>query len=148
MICSAVVDTNVLVTAAIGSPDAAPARVLDAYFEGRFRLVVSPSTLDELVQVLLLPKIAACHGWSDDEVLEFVVSLQAQADVYQGDASLPASLTRDLTDTKFLALAAEAAADFLVTNDRRHLLRLKRFHRTRIVTPHRFLMNIADGGHS
>jgi len=35
---------------------------------------------------------------------------------------LPASLTRDMTDTKWLALAIKGSANYLVTNDRRHLL--------------------------
>jgi hypothetical protein len=37
---------------------------------------------------------------------------------------------RDITDREFLALAVAADADFLVTNDRRHFLPLKRFGRT------------------
>jgi predicted nucleic acid-binding protein len=48
-----------------------------------------------------------------------------------------------VTDAKFLGLAEEAGANFLVTNDRRHLLRLKRHGRTRIVTPARFLRELA-----
>jgi predicted nucleic acid-binding protein len=50
-----------------------------------------------------------------------------------------ATLPRDVTDTKLLALADEAGADYLVTNDRRHLLRLRQDGKTRIVTPARFL---------
>jgi predicted nucleic acid-binding protein len=49
-------------------------------------------------------------------------------------------LTRDASDAKFLELALAANADFLVTYDHRHLLRLKSIGRTRIVTPHKFLL--------
>jgi hypothetical protein len=38
----AVVDTNTLVSGAIGSPRAASARVIDAYYAGSFRLVFFP----------------------------------------------------------------------------------------------------------
>jgi predicted nucleic acid-binding protein len=41
-----------------------------------------------------------------------------------------------------LSLAAESSAAFLVTNDRRHLLRLRRHDSTRIVTPTRFLAEL------
>jgi uncharacterized protein len=56
------------------------------------------------------------------------------------------SLTRDVTDAKFLALAAEISADFLVTRDRRHLLRLRHFQKTRIVTPRQFLKELESRG--
>jgi predicted nucleic acid-binding protein len=49
-------------------------------------------------------------------------------------------LARDITDTKFLDLALAADADYLVTNDHRHLLPLKIIGRTRIVTPHKFML--------
>jgi predicted nucleic acid-binding protein len=44
---------------------------------------------------------------------------------------------------KFLSLASEANADFLVTKDGRHLLRLKKYRGTRIVTPAQFLRELA-----
>lgn len=53
-----------------------------------------------------------------------------------------ATIPRDLTDAKWLALATASDADYLVTNDRRHLLRLRRFGRTQIVTPRAFLREV------
>jgi predicted nucleic acid-binding protein len=49
----------------------------------------------------------------------------------------------DITDVKFLSLADEADADYLVTKDGRHLLRLKKYRQTRIVTPAQFLAVLA-----
>ena len=54
------------------------------------------------------------------------------------------SLTRDVSDTKFLSLAAESLADNLVTNDRRHLLPLRQYGVTRIVTPAQFLAQLPE----
>jgi putative PIN family toxin of toxin-antitoxin system len=139
---AAILDTNILVSAAIGSPRAAAARALDAYYQGRYRLIFSPATIDELLEVLLLPHIRARHGWSDDEVLRFLTSLFVNADLYPDRHTVPASLTRDVTDPKFLALAVESGAPYLVTNDRRHLLRLGRYGPTRIVTPAHFLREL------
>jgi len=139
---TAVLDTNVIVGAAIGSKRAMAGRTLDAYFDDRYRLAFSPPTSDELLHVLSLPIMRLRHGWSDDEILRFVLSLHASAAIGTGRESVPPSLTRDVTDTKFLALATEVGADFLVTRDRRHLLRLRRFHSTRIVTPSQFLIEL------
>jgi predicted nucleic acid-binding protein len=50
----------------------------------------------------------------------------------------------DVTDTKFLALAEESGATYLVTQDRRHLLRLKQYGKTQIVTPAQFLKELAS----
>lgn len=135
---TAILDTNVFIRAALrpGSPSA---RVVDAYLDGRFQLILSLAVLQELLTVLLLPEIRTVHGWSDDQILQFVTNLPARAALYPGIAHVPANVPRDVTDVKFLSLAHEADADFLVTKDGRHLLRLKRFHRTRIVTPAQFL---------
>jgi hypothetical protein len=39
---TAVIDTNVIVSAAIGSGHATAGRILDAYFDGKYRLVFLP----------------------------------------------------------------------------------------------------------
>ena len=136
---SAVLDTNVVVQSVIGSPRSASNRVVRAYDAGRFRLVCSPATIDELVGVLMVPRIRARHGWSEDQILNFTMSLFFRADVFYGRQSVSVPIPRDVTDTKFLALVEDSRADYLVTNDRRHLLPLKRHFRARIVTPNGFL---------
>ncbi|NUQ66249.1 MAG: putative toxin-antitoxin system toxin component, PIN family [Pirellulales bacterium] len=143
MIPTAILDTNVLVQAVISSPPAASARVLDAYYEHKFRLVYSSASLDELLDVLLLPTIRRRHGFSDEEVVDFIGSLLVRASCYTPEDSISAGVTRDATDTHLLALAAESGADYLVTNDHRHLLRLRRYHRTEIVTPAVFLRRLS-----
>jgi predicted nucleic acid-binding protein len=102
--------------------------------------------LDEWLEVLSLPRIRARHGLSDDEILEFLASLIVSASQFPGKRKLPHSLTRDMTDTKFLTLAAESRAEYLVTNDRRHLLPLKRFLKTKIVTPAQFVSRLPQNG--
>jgi putative PIN family toxin of toxin-antitoxin system len=139
---TAVLDTNVIVASAIGSAKSTGGRILDAYFDGKFRLAFSPATSDELLQVLSLPKIRARHHWSDDQILRFVLSLHVSAIIGTGQLKVSAKVTRDVTDTKFLALTAETRADFLITKDRRHLLRLRQIEKTRIVTPSQFLKEL------
>jgi putative PIN family toxin of toxin-antitoxin system len=135
---SAILDTNVFIRAALGSASPS-ARVLDAYLDSKFQLVLSPAVLEELFGVLILPSIRAHQGWSDDEIIDFLTKLPAAADMYAGKIHVPASIPRDVTDTKFLSLAHESDADYPVTKDGRHLLRLGNYRRTRIVTPHEFL---------
>jgi putative PIN family toxin of toxin-antitoxin system len=138
----AVLDTNVVVQSLISSPRSASARVLDAYYDGQFELSYSPATLDEVIDVLQLPAIRQRHGLADDELLEFVATVFAPAHQFAGERHLSHKLTRDVTDTKFLALAEESQADYIVTNDRRHLLQLRQHGPTRIVTPTQFLAEL------
>ena len=109
---TAILDTNVFVQAALGSPRAASTRALRAYDAGRYRLVFSPATIDEVLEVLLHPRIRARHGWSDDQVIRFVVALLHSADLYPDRRTVSAALPRDITDTKLLALAEESAVDY------------------------------------
>jgi predicted nucleic acid-binding protein len=75
---TAILDTNVFIRAAL-RPNSPSARVVDAYLDGNFQLVLSQAVLQELLTVLLLPEIRAVHGWSDDKILEFVMNLPAGA---------------------------------------------------------------------
>ncbi|MCI0680557.1 MAG: putative toxin-antitoxin system toxin component, PIN family [Gemmataceae bacterium] len=127
----------------IGSSRSASARTLDALFEGKYRLVYSPAVVDEWLEVLAIPHIRDRHGLSDDELLEFLASLVVSGAAHAGQSKIAAKLTRDLTDTKFLSLAHESGANYLVTNDHRHLLPLQRFERTRIARPSEFLRILA-----
>jgi putative PIN family toxin of toxin-antitoxin system len=139
---TAILDTNVILSAAIGSRRGAAARTLDAYFAGKYQLAFSPATSDELLEVLCLPHLRLRHGWSDEKILRFILALHAAALIAPGRQVVPASIARDITDTKFLSVAAELRASFLVTKDRRHLLRRRKFGTTRIVTPAQFLKEL------
>jgi putative PIN family toxin of toxin-antitoxin system len=139
---TAILDTNVLVQAVIGSPRASSARVVRAYTQRQFRLVFSLATLEEIHEVLIHPKIADRHGWSNEELRRYLTFLLANSVFHDPPPPVSANLTRDMTDTKFLALAQQSNATYLVTSDRRHLVPLRRFATTSIVTPAKFLAEL------
>jgi uncharacterized protein len=141
---SAVLDTSILVQAVIGSSRAASARTLAAYRDKRFRPIFSLGTLAELYEVMAIPGIRGRHGWSDRQLREYFAFLLANSTVYPSIADVHPPGLRDATDAKFLALAEYAGAEFLVTNDRRHLLGLRRHGKTAIVTPASFLRSLPE----
>lgn len=98
--------------------------------------------LDELLDVLTLPNIRRLHRATDAELLEYLAAIISNAQRHRGSTPISARVTRDMTDTKFLSVAVEAEAQFLVTNDHRHLLPIVKFGRTRIVTPAAFLREL------
>lgn len=138
---TAVVDTNVLVRGALSSNEnGASRKIVDAFFAGRFLVLLSPETLEEIQRVLSQADVRARHAsQTDEQIREFLSGLVIQGRVLEPMIRVPASVTRDVTDTKWVALAIAGNADYLVTLDRRHLRRLRKVGRTRILSPGAFL---------
>lgn len=109
-----------------------------------FVLLFSPAALLEIREVLALPQLREIHRLTDADIRRFCRRLQIDTNSRVLSPTTPVSpaITRDLTDPKWVALALDAAADYLVTNDRRHLHRLRRVGRTQIVTPRKFLREL------
>ncbi len=137
---AAVVDTNIMVRGAIAShPNSASKNVIDALFAGSFLLLLSRDALFEIQRVLASDDIRAKHGWTDYKIMAFCRALELSSRLIEPRTPVPPSLTKDPTDTKWVALAIDGKADFLVTLDRRHLQRLKQVGMTKVIGPHRFL---------
>ncbi len=115
----AILDVNVLISALI-SPSGGPARLLLAWQEGRFELIVSPALLAELRRALAYPKLERLIPPADADA--FVAWLSRSA-VLVRDAAAPSPIyAADPDDDYLLALAAEQRAQ-LVSGDG-HLLAL------------------------
>ena len=141
---SAILDTNVVLQSVISTGASASIMVLERYFDGDFETVFSDETIDELINVLSLARMRTRHGFSDDRILEYVDSLLDNGRTYAVNQHVSPQLTHDITDTKFLELALESSANYLVTNDSRHLLPIGRFAKTQIVRPAEFLSILAE----
>jgi len=125
-----VIDTNVMVSALLKSTGA-PSKILDSWVQGRFVLIVSQEILDEYFEVLVRKAIEPdLVGVLSRRMTRYahLVRPKERLNVVEQDAS----------DNKFLECALEAYAEYIVSGDR-HLLDLKRFGETEIVTPSRFL---------
>ncbi len=113
----AVLDVNVLVSAVL-SRNGTPARLLAAWREGAFELVVSANLIEELRRTLEYPKLRRFIQEADAEQL--AVWLETTADVRPDPTTPSVVRSADPNDDYLIALAwAERAA--LVSGDR-HLL--------------------------
>jgi putative PIN family toxin of toxin-antitoxin system len=113
----AILDVNVLISALI-SPSGSPARLLLAWQEGRFELIVSPALLAELRRALAYPKLERLIPPADADA--FVAWLSRTA-LLAREATVPPPIhAADPDDDYLLALAAEQRA-VLVSGDA-HLL--------------------------
>ncbi len=129
-----VIDTNILISALLAGTSL-PAQLIVLWREGQFDLLTAADQLDELMRVTRYEKIRArlapaLAGRLINELRDMAVVVP----------SLPVvTVSPDPNDNYLLALAAAGSADFLVTGDKRHLLSLKRYEGTRIVTVRDFL---------
>lgn len=128
-----ILDTSVFVSAILSkTPDSAPNRILQKWQNGYFCLVISPQLQKELIIVLVRKGIKI-------ELIENLVTvIETLALHIEGVYEATTLDNIDPNDNIFLAATYEAKADYLVSLDN-HLLSLKFYHGTQILTPSLFL---------
>ncbi|MCZ8274728.1 MAG: putative toxin-antitoxin system toxin component, PIN family [Microcystis sp. LE19-4.1E] len=129
-----ILDTSVFLSALLSkNPNSAPCQIIRYWREGRFKLVISPQLLEELVEKLLVKNIDR-NDIKDILRAIFYTAIKIQG-IYQ--ATLLDQV--DPNDNMFLAAAYEIGADYLVSLDKKHILPLKHYHHTQILSPNLFL---------
>ena len=127
-----VIDTNVIVSAFI-NPLGVPAQVLELLLTSdTVQIWVSPEILSEYEVVLSRDKFSRFPNFWH-EVALFLDALDGFA-MQATPARRLQGLLSEPEDHKFLELAAEVNADFLITGNTTHFT-MKEFKGTRIVTP-------------
>lgn len=111
-----ILDANVLISAL--SPSGTPARIVVAWQEGHFDLIVSPLLLAELRRALTYPKLR--RRITAGEADEFVDWLARSAVVATDPGGAPPMHSDDAGDDYLLALAA--AEDAVLVSGDEHLL--------------------------
>lgn len=132
-----VVDANVLARFVL-TPGGFSARLLEALKGGDFVLVTSEAILDEVAALLARPRVQRYGPYPHDEIRDAIDGLRGRGDVVAGRYQVFAAAD-DPKDNHVLAAALEGSADFVVTDDRKHLLPLKHYHRIQIVSVPDFL---------
>ena len=112
-----VIDTNLFVSTII-SPTGVPARLLAAWRQRLFRLLLTDAHFDEIAGVLSRAWLRERYGVASSEVAALLVELERRAErtTPLPSADLPIH-SRDRDDDMLLASAIGGHADFLVTGD-------------------------------
>jgi putative PIN family toxin of toxin-antitoxin system len=132
-----VFDTSVLVSAALFK-ESTPGQALRTAV-GYGSILLSPTTAKELQEVLARPKFDSYVRLTTRK--RFFAALVHRAVIVETVDSL--HVCRDPRDDKFLELAVEGRASFIITGDR-DLLVLNPFQGIPIVTPTDFLRIVAE----
>jgi putative PIN family toxin of toxin-antitoxin system len=126
-----VLDTNVFVSGVFFG--GTPGRVLEAWRDGRVEVILSREIIEEYVRVG--EELASRFpGVEPGPALE----LLAVSTTLVGATLLPAPVSRDPDDDKFLACALAAGADCIVSGDR-DLLDLSSYEGVVVMSPRDFV---------
>src|SRR4051812_32426847 len=129
----AVLDSSVLVSIFL-TPRGTSAELLRAALRGAFVLCLSEAIIEETTRKLAGKGDAfrRRYGYSDREIAEYAALLLASAEMAADLPDLGGVVPNDPKDDMIVASAVAAAADYLVTGDRAHLLALGRYRGIRI----------------
>jgi len=129
-----VLDTNVWISGIFFSRGT-PAQLLREWRDGRFEVVITSATLEELAAVLY--RKTAQFDAPQQLAAEWLEFVRAYAIHVKVDSRLEGSV-RDPKDDMILEAAVSGKVDYLVTGDQ-DLLVLGKFANLQIVTPRQFL---------
>ena len=126
--------TNVLLSGLM-YPGSTPGRIVAAWRNAAFELVLSRAQLAAIARVLAYPGIQRILKWGPDQSERFLKQLYLRSVVVPLPESLPAEVPADPDDSPILSSLLVADAAYLVTGDS-DLLELK--ERYPILTPQAF----------
>ena len=132
----AVLDTNTLVSAVINIPFSVSQEIYQNFIDKHFVLVVSPSLLAELEDVLKRERVTKFHKRSDEKLQEILSQLSELSYFVPGNTKV--EIVRDPADNKIISAALEGKADYIMSRDR-DLLDLKEYQGIQIVTTEEFM---------
>jgi len=129
---SIVLDTSTLVSA-IGWKESKPRHILNRCLNKEFIILISPDCLKELKDVLFRKKFDFIDKDMKEELLLLLCEI---AKIVIPKTHI--KICRDKKDNKFIELAIDGKANYIVTGDD-DLLSLKKFDNIKIISPSDFL---------
>lgn len=127
-----VLDTNVFISALLFR--GLPSRLIPLWQKGKLTLLVSSQILKEYLRVLAYPRFELAaqeiKATIEIELLPFVEAVKVKSKIRV--------VAKDPSDDKFLDLAVDGKADFLISHDD-HLLELGTFKGIKILSVAEFL---------
>jgi putative PIN family toxin of toxin-antitoxin system len=138
----AVVDANVVASALI-QPKGASGRILQRILTGDIQLVTGEPLLAEARRCILYPRVRKRIRATDEEIDAFLAALAVLGDVVEISLYDLSAVPRDPDDSKYLAIALEGRALYVVTGDK-DLLEVREYQGVDILTPAEFLAKVGS----
>jgi len=125
-------DTNILISAVISHGN--EFEVLKLGKLGKIQIILSPEILKEFEGVISREKF----GFSKEQIANAINQIKDIAEIVHPKIKLKV-VKDDPSDDKILECAVWGKADYLVTGDRKHLLKIKKFRGVKLVSSGEFL---------
>lgn len=132
----AVLDTNVYISAL--NFGGIPYNILEKAIEGKFKLFISEEIITEVLAVS-----AKKFNYSDQRLKQVSLFLRDISVIVQPKITINI-IKRFPADNRIIECAVGVKADYLVTGDKKHILPLKKYKSTRIITPEEFYTIISS----
>ncbi len=127
-----IIDTNIFISSVLfkGKAD----KLVKLWKKREFVFLISKDVLEEYIQVLSYPKFSLTKEEIkyiiEEELLPFVKIIKV--------SSCIEIIKDDISDNKFISLAIDGKADFIVSGDK-HLLELNKVNEIKIISLKKFL---------
>ena len=125
------IDTNVFVSGLTFKGK--PREVLDLVWKGDIEACISPFILRELEETLKKD-----FGWDRDQIMHTIEKIKSKTTLVHPKSKVSVIIERD-DDNRILECAIEGKVQYLISGDRKHLLPLKEYQGTQILSPAEFL---------
>lgn len=135
----AVMDTNLLISAVIGSPAAPPRLIYEALKAERFTSVTSLNIIEEIEDVFSRIPVRAQFKLSDADVKQFLADFIRVSAIVSTDRYVNPIQTPDPKDDMFVTCGLQGDADYIISGDKKHLLTLKEVEGIKIISAREFL---------
>jgi putative PIN family toxin of toxin-antitoxin system len=126
-----VIDTNVFVSGLTFKGN--PREVLDLIWRGDIEACISSFILREFEETLKKD-----FGWDRDQIKHIIEKIKSKTTRVHPKSKVSIIKEKD-DDNLILECAIEGKVQYLISGDRKHLLPLKEYQRTQIVSPAEFL---------
>lgn len=131
MLTKVVFDTNIFISAVIFGGN--PRRCLELARSGEINLSVSNSILLELAEKLYIK-----FGWNQNDVEKVIIGVSKFSNIVLPKDKVT-KIKLDDDDNRILEVVKEINADYLISGDKKHILSLKKFGKTTILSATDFL---------
>lgn len=132
-----VLDTNVFVSAILFY--GLPSQLVPLWQRGNIQFLISAEVLNEYIRVLAYPKFHLGRGEVrliiEQELMPFIKPVKIKTNCHV--------IEKDPSDNKFLSLAVDGKADYIISSDK-HLLKLHDFQGIEILTIEEFFRRLKD----
>lgn len=137
-----VLDANIYVSSLVNT-QGNPRRIISAWQQGAFDVLISTPIVEEIGRVLRYPRIARRH-MQDEAAIERFLKLLASEAILADHTEVLGIVEEDDSDNRYLECAVAGKAQYVISGDN-HLLEIGEYRGITILPPAAFVAILASG---